>query len=166
MTPPIDTNQPTDALIEGVQAPRFALATASGPISNESFSGKSVVLFFYPRDNTPGCTTEALEFTALIEEFAAANTTVVGISKDTLKKHENFANKHDLKVLLASDADSTTCEDFGVWREKKMYGKTFYGIERSTFLLDGAGRVQRIWRKVKPAGHAAEVLEAAKAITQ
>lgn len=165
MTKPMTHATPQSDLVEGDPAPAFALATADGPISNESFSGKTVVLFFYPKDNTPGCTTEAIEFTALNAEFEKAGAMVIGVSKDSLRKHENFTEKHNLNVLLASDAEGSVCEDFGAWREKKMYGKTFWGIERSTFVLDHSGQVARIWRKVKAKGHAAEVLDAIQSLT-
>jgi len=123
-----------------------------------------VVLFFYPKDNTPGCTKEAIAFTGLLEDFAASGATVLGISKDSVKKHDNFVAKHDLKVALLSDADGDVCETYGVWGEKKMYGKTFEGITRTTVLIDAEGRVTRVWPKVKVDGHAEEVLEAVRAL--
>jgi len=146
-------------------APDFTLPDAFG----DSFSltaqrPKNVVLYFYPKDDTPGCTKEALEFTALADEFEALNTIVVGISKDTVKKHEKFKTKHDLNVILVSDADGTVCEDYGTWVEKKMYGKTYMGIERATFLIDGDGAVVTEWRKVKVPGHVDAVLEAVKSL--
>ena len=121
-----------------------------------------VVLFFYPKDNTPGCTKEAIGFTEAAEEFAKFGVTLVGVSKDSVKSHEKFIEKQNLNVILLSDENGTVCEDFGVWAEKSMYGKTYMGIERSTFLIDGNGHVQREWRKVKVPGHVEDVLEAAK----
>lgn len=149
----------------GENAPDFTLPhDGGGEITLSALQPGKVVLFFYPKDNTPGCTTEALAFTALKDEFAAAGVTVLGISRDTLRKHENFRKKHALGIALLSDAKSDICTRYGVWKEKKMYGKTFMGIERSTFLIDGVGRLARVWRKVKVAGHAEEVLEAARAL--
>lgn len=145
-------------------APDFTLPSPGGEVTLSDLRGAPVVLFFYPKDNTPGCTTESLDFTALNPAFEAAGVKVFGISKDSLKKHENFTAKHDLGVPLLSDADSDVCEKFDVWKEKQMYGKTFWGIERSTFLIDADGAIAREWRKVKVPGHAAEVLEAAKAL--
>ncbi|WP_113911242.1 peroxiredoxin [Roseovarius dicentrarchi] len=145
-------------------APDFTLpVTGGGEIQLSALRGAPVVIFFYPRDDTSGCTREALDFTALAPEFAQIDARVVGISKDTLTKHDKFREKHGLTIPLASDADDTTCEDYGVWTEKKMYGKTFMGIERSTFLIAADGRIARVWRKVKVPGHAEEVLKAARA---
>ena len=127
-------------------------------------AGQTVVLYFYPKDDTPGCTTEALDFTAMASDFAAANTVVLGVSKDTVAKHDKFVAKHDLGVKLLSDEDGAVCEAYGVWVEKKMYGKVHMGIERATFLIDGDGVVRREWRKVKVPGHVDEVLEAARHI--
>jgi len=123
-----------------------------------------VVLYFYPKDNTPGCTTEALDFTARAAEFDAAGAVVLGVSKDSVKKHDNFVAKQELKVILLSDADSDTCERYGAWGEKQMYGKTYEGILRSTVLIDGAGKVAQVWPKVSVKGHAEEVLEAVRAL--
>ena len=149
----------------GELAPDFTLPRdGGGTVTLSSLRPSKVVVYFYPRDDTPGCTTEALEFTALIAEFAAAETTVIGISKDTVAKHDKFVTKHDLGVILASDADSDVCESYGVWVEKSMYGKTSMGIERATFLIDSKGGLAKVWRKVKAKGHAAEVLEAARAL--
>ncbi len=147
------------------KAPDFTLPLGGGgEIQLTALAGAPVVLFFYPRDDTPGCTNEAIAFTSLLPEFEAAGAKVVGISKDSVAKHEKFAGKHDLKVMLASDEHGTTCEDYGVWTEKKMYGKTFLGIERSTFLIGADGRIARVWPKVKVPGHAEEVLEAVRAL--
>ncbi|MFX0545766.1 peroxiredoxin [Roseovarius sp. S1116L3] len=146
-------------------APDFTLPLGGGgEIQLTELSGAPVVLFFYPRDDTPGCTNEARDFSALLPEFEASGVKVVGISKDTVTKHEKFAAKHDLTVPLASDAEGTACEDYGVWKQKQMYGKTFLGIERSTFLIGADGRVARIWPKVKVPGHASEVLDAVRAL--
>ena len=120
----------------------------------------NVVLFFYPRDNTSGCTKEAVGFTEKLSEFDALNTKVVGISKDSVKSHDKFVSKQGLKVALLSDESNNVCEKFGVWKEKSMYGKTYFGIERSTFLIDGAGNVVKEWRKVKVPGHVDAVLKA------
>jgi thioredoxin-dependent peroxiredoxin len=143
----------------GQIAPFFALPADEGTqISLETLRGKKVVLYFYPKDNTPGCTTEALDFTAMLPDFAAANTVVLGISKDSLKKHSNFRAKHNLAVTLLSDAEGDMCENYGVWAEKKMYGKSFMGIVRTTVLIDENGVIARVWPKVKVAGHVTEVL--------
>ena len=146
----------------GTPAPDFTLPRDGGSdITLSDLRGRKVVLYFYPKDNTPGCTTEALDFTALKPQFEAAGVTVFGISKDSVKKHENFCAKHDLSIPLLSDENGGVCEAYGVWAEKKMYGKTFWGIVRSTYLIDEEGKVAKVWPKVKVAGHAAEVLEAA-----
>ena len=146
-------------------APDFTLPRdGGGEITLSDLRPGAVVLFFYPRDDTPGCTTEATDFTALNSEFRAAGATVLGISKDSIAKHDKFRDKHALGVALLSDERSEICEAYGVWKEKKMYGKTFMGIERSTFLIDGEGRIARAWRKVKVPGHAAEVLDAVRAL--
>ena len=148
---------------EGQTAPDFTLPRdGGGEASLSALRGRKVVLYFYPKDDTPGCTTEALDFTARAAEFDAAGAVVIGISKDSVAKHDKFVKKRALGIMLASDEHGTTCEDYGVWGEKSMYGKTYMGIERSTFLIDAEGRVARIWRKVKVADHAQEVLEAAK----
>lgn len=148
-------------LSPGTEAPSFTLPREDGTsVTLSDLRGQKVVLYFYPKDNTPGCTTEALDFTALKDEFAATGATVMGISKDSVKKHENFCKKHALGIPLLSDEAGTTCEDYGVWGEKKMYGKTFMGITRTTYLIDEEGKVSKAWPKVKVKGHAAEVLEA------
>jgi peroxiredoxin Q/BCP len=120
------------------------------------------VVYFYPKDDTPGCTREAQDFSALVEEFAAAGAGVLGISKDPPAKHGKFTAKHGLTVRLASDEDGSACDAFGVWGEKQMYGKTYMGIERATFLFGAVGRLAKSWRKVKVPGHAAEVLAAVR----
>ena len=147
----------------GDMAPDFTLPRdGGGEVTLSALKPSKVVLYFYPRDDTPGCTTEAIEFTALISEFEAAGTKVIGISKDTVAKHDKFIAKHDLGVILASDAEGDVCERYGVWVEKNMYGKVSMGIERASFLIDGEGRVAQAWRKVKAAGHATAVLEVAR----
>ncbi|MCT4555705.1 MAG: peroxiredoxin [Pelagimonas sp.] len=151
-----------------ILAPDFTLPVAglegAETVTLSALRGAPVVVFFYPRDNTPGCTTENLDFTALAPQFEAAGCKVFGISKDSLTSHEKFMGKKALSVPLISDEHGSACEDFGVWVEKKMYGKTFMGIERATFLLDAEGQIARAWRKVKVKGHADEVLEAVRAL--
>jgi peroxiredoxin Q/BCP len=147
----------------GDPAPPFDLPTAGGErVSLAGLKGRRVVLYFYPKDDTPGCTLEALNFTEKARQFAAAKTTVVGVSKDSCAKHEKFAAKHGLNVTLASDEDGLACEAYGVWGEKKLYGRTFMGIERATFLIDAKGRIARVWRRVKVPGHVEEVLKEVK----
>lgn len=126
--------------------------------------GRALVLYFYPKDDTTGCTREAQDFTALSADFAKAGADIVGISKDSIKSHAKFVDKYGLKVALGSDESGAVCEAFGVWVEKSMYGRTYMGIERSTFLIDASGTIARVWRKVKVASHAADVLEAVKAL--
>ena len=149
----------------GSPAPDFTLPRDGG--DDITLSGprpKAVVLYFYPRDDTPGCTTEGLDFTAAMSDFEAAGAVVIGVSKDTVAKHEKFIAKHGLGVILASDADGSVCEEYGVWVEKKMYGRVSMGIERATFLIDGTGVVREAWRKVKVPGHVDAVLEAVRAL--
>ena len=146
-------------------APEVTLpATADTQVSLTALKGQKVVLFFYPRDNTPGCTKEAIGFTEALNDFEAEGAKVFGISKDSLDSHERFIAKKELGMPLLSDEQGDVCERYGVWKEKNMYGKKFKGIERSTFLVDGEGRIAGIWRKVKVDGHVAEVLEAVKAL--
>ncbi len=150
---------------EGDPAPDFTLPRDGGAmVTLSELRPKSVVLYFYPRDDTSGCTTEALDFTAALADFEAAGTTVIGVSKDSVAKHDRFIAKHGLGVMLVSDADGTLCEDYGVWVEKNMYGKTHMGIERATFLIDGAGVIRHCWRKVRVPGHVEAVLEAVKSL--
>ena len=150
---------------EGQTAPDFTLPRDGGAtVTLSALRPGKVVLYFYPKDDTPGCTLEAQDFTARAAEFAAAGTTVIGISKDSVKAHDKFCKKHSLSVILASDETGHTCEDYGVWVEKSMYGKTYMGIERSTFLIDGSGTIARVWNKVSVKGHADEVLAAAQAL--
>lgn len=154
----------------GDTAPDFTLPRSPAPedgtpeLTLSALRPRPVVLYFYPKDDTPGCTTEALDFTRLAPEFAAAGAEVLGISKDSVASHEKFCRKHGLGITLLSDAEGETCESYGVWGEKSMYGKTFMGVTRATFLVDGEGKVARIWPKVKVTGHAEEVLAAVKAL--
>lgn len=141
-------------------------ATGDQNLGLKDFAGKNLVLYFYPKDNTPGCTIEGQEFRDLHAKFKRANTVVVGVSRDSLKSHENFKSKFEFPFDLLSDQDETLCRLFDVIKEKNMYGKKVMGIERSTFLIDGNGVLRREWRKVKAPGHAADVLEAAKVLAK
>lgn len=146
-------------------APDFDLeGDGGGRIALSELKGKPVVLYFYPKDNTPGCTKEAIAFSELIEEFGNLGVTIVGVSPDSAKKHDNFIAKHNLAVRLGADTETHTAEAYGVWVEKSMYGKKYMGVERSTFLIDKDGKIAQIWRKVKVPGHAEAVLEAARAL--
>jgi peroxiredoxin Q/BCP len=150
-------------LVEGARSPAFKLPANGGEtLTLNDFAGKALVLYFYPKDDTSGCTAEALQFTALARDFAKAGAAVLGVSKDSVTKHEKFVEKHDLKVRLGSDEDGKAVEAYGVWVEKSMYGRKYMGIDRSTFLIDGKGVIRKIWRKVKVPGHAKEVLAAVK----
>ncbi|MCJ9428959.1 thioredoxin-dependent thiol peroxidase [Kordiimonas marina] len=149
----------------GAKAPDFDLPAAGDKnLRLSDFKGQKVVLYFYPKDSTPGCTTEAKDFSALIGEFKAAGAVVIGMSKDSVTRHNNFIAKQDLKVELAADVDGEVIEKYGVWVEKKLYGRVYMGIERATFLIDGDGVIRQVWHKVKVKGHAEAVLEAAKAL--
>lgn len=149
----------------GTVAPDFTLPRDGGKtVTLSAFRPGKVVLYFYPKDDTPGCTLEAQDFTARAADFAAAGTTVIGISKDSVKAHDKFCKKHGLQIILASDEEGHTCEDYGVWAEKSMYGKTYMGITRATFLIDGNGKIAQVWPKVSVKGHADDVLAAAKAL--
>lgn len=149
----------------GDVAPDFTLPRdGGGEITLSALRPAPVVLYFYPRDDTSGCTREALDFTEHGAAFAAAGATVIGVSKDSVAKHDKFKVKHGLGVILVSDAEGDVCERYDTWVEKRMYGKTHMGIERATFLIDGDGRIARVWRKVKVPGHVAEVLEAVQAL--
>jgi peroxiredoxin Q/BCP len=148
----------------GDQAPDVELHLADGSVRLSALRGKPVVVYFYPKDDTPGCTTEAKAFTALASDFAKAGVRVIGVSKDSAKRHANFTKKHALAVDLASDESGAVCEAFGVWIEKSLYGRQYMGIERATFLIGADGKVVQIWHKVKVAGHAESVLAAAKAL--
>ena len=150
-------------LAAGDKAPDFALpADDGGTLGLGDLAGRKAVLYFYPKDDTPGCTTEARDFTELAQAFAEADTAIVGVSKDTVEKHRRFVDKHVLGIRLLSDAEGGLCEAFGVWQEKKLYGRIFMGIVRATFLIGRDGRIARAWPKVRVKGHAAEVLEAAR----
>lgn len=152
-------------IAENTPAPAFDLATdGDGRVSLHGLKGKNVVLYFYPKADTPGCTTEGQDFSALIDRFAAANAVVIGVSRDTVKKLDRFKAKHDLKVVLGSDEDGVVTEAWGVWVLKKLYGREYMGIERATFLIDGQGVVRRAWRNVKVKGHAEEVLAAVETL--
>ena len=148
----------------GDSAPDFAMQSTDGPVRLADFSGRNLILYFYPRDNTTGCTREAIEFSELLPEFEALNCTVLGVSTDSLKKHENFIAKQNLKIPLASDPEHEVIEAYGSWVPKKLYGREYTGIDRSTFLIDGKGRIAALWRKVKVAGHAAQVLQAVRGL--
>lgn len=146
-------------------APDFSLPRDGGDtVSLADLRGSYVVLFFYPRDDTPGCTKESIGFSEYLDAFAKAGCQVFGVSKDSVASHEKFVTKHDLTTPLLSDKDGTLCEDYGVWKEKSMYGKTFMGVERGTFLIGPDGKIVRIWRKVKVPGHVEEVLDAVRAL--
>ena len=152
-------------ITEGQPAPAFDMATSDGGrVSSGGLKGKPYVLYFYPKADTPGCTSEGQDFSALADQFAAAGATVVGVSRDPVKKLDRFRAKYDLKVVLASDEPGDVTEAFGVWGEKSMYGRVYMGIERATFLVDGAGVVRRVWRKVRVKGHAAEVFAAVRSL--
>lgn len=150
---------------EGTAAPAFAMTASDGAaVSSDALKGRKVMLYFYPKADTPGCTSEGQDFTALAAEFAAANAVVIGVSRDTVKRLERFKAKYDFDLVLASDEAGAVTEAYGVWGEKTLYGRTYMGIERATFLIDGEGVVRRVWRKVKVKGHAAEVLEAVQTL--
>lgn len=146
------------------KAKNFSLETAEGTKTLSDYAGAALVLYFYPKDMTSGCTTQAQGFRDKKAEFDAAGAQILGVSKDTLKSHEKFASKEGLNFPLGSDAQGHVCEDYDVWKEKSMYGKKYMGIERSTFLIDSAGNLVREWRKVKVPGHVDEVLEAVKSL--
>jgi thioredoxin-dependent peroxiredoxin len=152
-------------LVEGDQAPNFELPTDGGGRAHlKGLTGKPVVIYFYPKDDTSGCTAEAIDFNGLRAKFAAAGAAVVGISPDTAASHDKFKHKHDLKIALAADPERSAIDAYGVWKEKSMYGRKYFGVERSTFLIGRDGRIAKIWRKVKVPGHADEVLAATKAL--
>lgn len=153
------------AVKEGDIAPDFELPTAGGgKVKLSDFKGKSVVVYFYPADDTPGCTTEAIDFTAALADFEAAGAVVVGISPDTIESHDRFKAKHGLKLILASDVDHKVSERYGAWGEKMNYGRKSIGLIRSTVLVGPDGRVARVWPQVRVKGHVDKVLEAAKAL--
>ncbi len=147
----------------GDKAPAFSLPTnGGGKLSLKDLKGKKAVIYFYPKDMTPGCTTEANDFKDRIKDFGKAGAVVVGVSKDSVTRHDKFVEKHDLPFQLVSDEDGTMCEAFGVWQEKKLYGRTFLGIVRATFVIDEKGKVRAVWPKVKVKGHVDEVLATVK----
>ena len=139
--------------------------TGGGELSIEAARGRPLVIFFYPKDDTKGCTVEALEFSALMPEFERAGVTVVGISPDDLRSHNRFRRKYGLSVMLAADPTRTAIEQYGLWAEKRFYGRSYMGVVRSTFLVDADGTISRVWTNVSVAGHAREVLDAALALT-
>jgi thioredoxin-dependent peroxiredoxin len=152
-------------ITEGTPAPAFDLPTdGDANVSLDGLKGRTVVLYFYPKADTPGCTNEGKDFTALAHDFASLGAVVIGVSKDPVKKLQKFKAKYDLNIQLASDETAGVTEAYGVWVEKSMYGKTYMGIERATFLIDGEGIVRRVWRKVSVKGHADEVLAAVRAL--
>jgi len=151
-------------LAVGDAAPDFTLPGDTGEISLSALKGKTVVLYFYPKDDTSGCTKEAQEFTAAADEFAKLGAVVIGASKDSAASHAKFRAKYGLAPLLASDKDSDVIERYGAWVEKSMYGRSYMGVDRSTYLIDKTGVLRQIWRKVKVPGHVAAVLEAVKAL--
>lgn len=152
-------------LTAGDMAPEFSLPrNGGGTVSLSDFSGKPVILYFYPKDDTSGCTTEAIDFSGLAAEFETIGAIVIGVSPDSVKSHDKFAAKHNLSVVLAADEEHKALEAYGVWKEKSMYGKTYMGVERSTFLIDKSGKIAAAWRKVKVPGHAEAVLKAAQAL--
>lgn len=144
--------------------PEFSAAATGGPFTLSAQRGRSIVLYFYPKDSTPGCTTEAMGFRDAYDQFTAAGSDIVGVSRDSLKSHENFKSKLGLPFTLISDADEALCALFGVIKMKKMYGKEVRGIERSTFLIDANGVLRREWRGIKVAGHIDDVLETVKSL--
>ncbi|MBZ9647268.1 MULTISPECIES: thioredoxin-dependent thiol peroxidase [Sphingomonadaceae] len=152
-------------LEQGMSVPAVTLTDADGvDFTLDAYQGKPLVVYFYPKADTPGCTNEAKDFTALADDFAAAGVPIVGISKDKPGKLKKFADKYGLRVILASDESGAACEAFGTWVEKSLYGRKYMGIERATFLVGAEGAILRVWPKVKVKGHAAEVLEAVQAL--
>lgn len=148
----------------GDKAPAFDLPTDTGRVSLASLKGKKIVLYFYPKDDTSGCTSEALQFSSEVEEFQKLGAVIVGVSKDSAASHAKFRLKHDLTVELAADTTGEIVETYGAWVEKSMYGRKYMGIDRSTFLIDADGVVREVWRKVKVPGHIKAVLTAARAL--
>ncbi|MDB2414407.1 thioredoxin-dependent thiol peroxidase [Rickettsiales bacterium] len=152
----------TDSMI-GKKAPEFNLPTdGDGSASLADFKGKKLVIYFYPKDDTPGCTQESKDFRDEVKSFEAANTVILGVSKDSVKKHDKFKEKYCLPFKLISDEETKMIQDYGVWKEKSMYGKIYMGIERSTFVIDENGVITNVWRNVKVGGHVKEVLDAVK----
>ena len=152
------------ALKVGGKLPAFKGLTANGPISAKDLKGENAIIYFYPKDDTPGCTIEACDFRDNLPKFKKLNAKVYGVSKDDMKSHDKFTAKYELPFTLISDEDGSICEKFGTWIEKSMYGRKYMGIDRSTFLVDGEGKIAGVWRKVKVPGHAAAVLKAAQAL--
>lgn len=149
----------------GDKAPAFTLPmSAEGTVALSDYRGNSVILYFYPKDDTPGCTQEACDFRDNLKAFQKARAKIIGISRDDIKKHNKFSEKYGLNFPLLADTEGKVCEKYGVWVEKSLYGKKYMGIERATFLIDGKGAIRRIWRKVKVKNHAADVLNALKEI--
>jgi thioredoxin-dependent peroxiredoxin len=149
----------------GQKAPDFSLPTdGNGKVTLSQLAGRKVVLYFYPKDDTSGCTAEACGFRDSFPDYGGTGAVVIGISKDSVASHDKFKQKHDLPFMLASDAAGEVCEKYGTWVEKSMYGRKYMGIERATFLIDGSGTVRGAWRKVRVPGHVAEVLKAAQAL--
>jgi peroxiredoxin Q/BCP len=148
---------------EGDSAPKLEVTTSDGRTVDLARPGKPLVLYFYPKDDTSGCTREAQDFTSLAADFERSGAMIVGVSRDPMKRHEKFIGKYDLKVPLASDEDGRISDAFGTWVQKSMYGRKYMGMERSTFLIGADGKVLKEWRKVKVPGHAGEVLAAVKA---
>lgn len=149
-----------NALEEGMKAPEFCLPDQNGKeVCLNDFAGKWVTLYFYPKDDTPGCTREAIDFTGALKNFEKMNSTILGISPDSAESHSKFCTKHDLKITLLSDEERTVLEKYGVWQLKKKYGKEYFGVVRSTFLIDPNGMIAQIWRDVKVDGHVEDVLE-------
>jgi len=154
-------------LQSGDRAPDVVLATSDGgALTLAQLRGRPLVLYFYPKDDTPGCTTEAKDFSALKAAFDMVGVDIIGVSKNSAAQHAKFAAKHDLTIGLATDADDSVCAAFGTWVEKSLYGRKYMGIDRATFLIDAEGRIARIWRKVKVPGHAQQVLEAAETLAR
>ena len=153
------------SISEGDKAPTFTLEADGESIINlKNFRGKTVVLYFYPKDSTPGCTKEACDFRDHIQAFTKRNITIIGVSKDSIKRHDNFKAKYELPFTLVSDNDNKVCETYGTWVEKSMYGKKYMGIERSTFLIGPEGIILKVWRKVKVPGHVENVLKCAETL--
>ena len=153
------------ALQPGDKAPDFSLPSdEGGDIRLKDLAGRTVVLYFYPKDDTTGCTNEAKAFTSAAKDFASAGATIVGVSKDTVKSHGKFRQKYGLSVRLGADVEGETVERYGVWVEKSLYGRKYMGIERATFLIDGSGVIRQVWRKVSVPGHAEAVLTAVRAL--
>jgi peroxiredoxin Q/BCP len=150
-------------LSPGNRAPTFRLRTDDGgEISTAKLKGRPFVVYFYPKDDTSGCTKEAISFSGEIEKFNSLSVPVIGISRDSVESHKKFRDKHKLQIILAADPELEAANAYGVWVEKSMYGRRYMGMERATFLVDGRGKIRQMWRKVKVPGHAAEVLDAAK----